>query len=300
MSKLIDAAAELLGHRSITCNARVTEIYEAPDGRIKLVTANYDAADSDGLVFDKVLLAIPPAALQKISRRPCWSFTKEQAIRSAHYEPLYKMGLHFRTRFWEKGTRPFLGGQSTTDLRFRWIIFPSNDIGSEDSGVLLLYCWMQDALRWNNVGFDQRVEIALHDLNRFFACHSDPVDIRDQFLEAFDVRWSCDSAAGDAMFFPGQFSRYFEAAKRNEGNIYFAGEHLSRHHTWIAGAIDSTFGAVQSILDDPTLRMLGQEYVPPPKECGLVFKGKNRPTVKIERKIPWKYCIPQHMNVQYI
>lgn len=284
MSRLIEAAVELLGPRAVTCHARVNEIHENHDGRIRLKVTGQDIVIADHLVFDKVLLAIPPAALQKISHRPCWSFMKEQAIRSVHYEPLYKMGLRFRTRFWEKGPHPFLGGQSTTDLRFRWIVFPSNDIGSEGSGVLLLYCWMQDALRWNNVDRDQRVEMALDDLERFFACNSNPADVREQYLEAYDVHWSCETAAGDAMFFPGQFSRYFEAAKRSEGNIFFAGEYLSRHHTWIAGAIDSTFGAVQSMLNDPALRMLGQEYVP----------------LKVEGSKLWKYCIPQHMNVQYV
>ncbi|EED82517.1 predicted protein [Postia placenta Mad-698-R] len=38
--------------------------------------------------------------------------------------------------------------------------------------------------------------------------------------------------------------------KRREGNIFFAGEHLSRHHTWITGALDSARRVVGKIFKD--------------------------------------------------
>ena len=54
------------------------------------------------VTFDKVVLAIPPAALKMIVSRPHWSPQKEMAIRSTHFEALYKMGLRFKYRFWEE------------------------------------------------------------------------------------------------------------------------------------------------------------------------------------------------------
>jgi monoamine oxidase len=85
---------------------------------------------------------------------------------------------------------------------------------------------MSDALKWGSLSREERVEICLHDLTKFFANES--VDVHDQFMEAFDVLWSNEFCGGDAMFLPGQFSRFYEVARAPEGNIHFAGEHLSK------------------------------------------------------------------------
>ena len=113
MDRLPEAMAHLVGLENISFGARVTGIRSLGHG-VRIITKSYDRIISSD--FDKVLFAIPPAALRMISDRPKWSPEKEMAIRSMHFEPLYKMGLLFRTRFWERHTR---GGQSTTDLRSR-------------------------------------------------------------------------------------------------------------------------------------------------------------------------------------
>ncbi|KAE8167779.1 major facilitator superfamily domain-containing protein [Aspergillus tamarii] len=254
MSRLTQGAAKLVGLQNIHTNSPVDRLVENSDGRITLHA--HGPIPFTG-TFDKVVLAIPPAALQGIRERPTWSFMKEQAIRSAHFEPLYKIGLHFRTRFWEQLSAPSFGGQSATDLRFRWIVYPSNDLGTSGSGVLLLYCWMNDAYRIQSVPRDQRVRLALHDLQRFFA--DTGVDIYSQYVDSFDICWSNEYVTGDAMFLPGQFSRFHRVAAKPEGNIHFAGEHLSRHHTWISGAMESAQKAVQEISGEMDARPLGEE-----------------------------------------
>ncbi|KAL4919796.1 putative flavin-containing amine oxidase [Aspergillus aurantiobrunneus] len=282
MSRLTESASRLIGDH-IYLNSRVDSIRENPNGTVTLSTSTQIAT------FNKVILAIPPAALQSICERPTWSFMKEQALRGAHNEPLYKIGLHFRTRFWEHLPNPCHGGQSVTDLRFRWIVYPSNDLGGQGSGVLLLYCWMTDAYRMSALPRSQRVSLALHDLQRFYADTN--IDIQQQFIEAFDVCWSQSAATGDAMFLPGQFRRFHEIANRPEGNIFFAGEHLSRHHTWIAGALDSALWTTASILGDPGLKSLGEEYL---------ARGKKTSERQLCDEGRCSYAIPSHNNVQYV
>ncbi|EAW12636.1 flavin monoamine oxidase family protein [Aspergillus clavatus NRRL 1] len=284
MSRLTESAANLIGRKHIHLNARVDSIKENPDGTIALSTGAHHAT------FDKVVLAIPPAALQSIRDRPTWSFMKEQALRAIHYEPLYKIGLHFRTRFWERLSTPCRGGQSVTDLRFRWIVYPSNDIGGAGSGVLLLYCWMNDAYRMASLPRDQRVSLVLHDLQRFYADTN--IKISDEFIDAFDVCWNQQSATGDAMFLPGQFRRFHDISRREEGSIYFSGEHLSRHHTWIAGAVDSAIHTVGQMLGIREIGSLGEEYSHVNKGSVGVRRpcGQNR----------CSYSIPLHNNVQYV
>lgn len=229
---MTQCAASLVGSKNIRLNSRVNQISYIDDGRVSLSSQEFGRTRTD--TFDSVVLAIPPSAISNIIERPQWSFMKEQSIRGMHYESLYKIGLHFRSRFWERSTKlPCFGGQSTTDLRFRWIVYPSNDLGGNGSGVLLLYCWMTDAEKWMTMSQEERIKVCLHDLNRFYA-DEEGVDVYDQYLSAFDVTWASSSSGGDAMFLPGQFSRYFDVAKKREGQIYFVGEHLSRHHTWVS------------------------------------------------------------------
>ena len=287
MSRLPDSAAKLLDERDIYLNSRVVSIVESPNGRIAMKTSG---AVPHAEEFDKVILAIPPSALNHIVERPGWPFMKEQFIRGAHFEPLYKIGLHFRARFWERSACPSFGGQSVTDLRFRWIVYPSNDIGSKGSGILLLYCWMTDAARWMSMPSEERINLALHDLQIFFSDAN--VDVRKEFISAFDISWSCENATGDAMFLPGQFSRFHHNASVAEGNVYFAGEHLSKHHTWIAGAIDSALSTVTALLGQKDLAALGEEHLK------LMEQKYNRRTEG--RFGNWAYAIPHHNNLQYV
>ena len=80
LSRIIDVAASLVGFENIVLNAPVRCIEESGD---QLVVTTRGVTSHSG-IFDKVLLAIPPAAINKLESRPTWSFLKEQAIRSVH------------------------------------------------------------------------------------------------------------------------------------------------------------------------------------------------------------------------
>lgn len=257
LSRIIEEAASLLGP-TVVRNAPVTEIVELPDGR---VTLGIQGLVTHHRTFDKVILAIPPLAVQSIQARPKWPYLKEQAIRSLHEGPLYKMGMHFRTRFWEYTgpNDPTAGGQSQTDLHVRWIVYPSNDIDSPGSGCLIMYSGMTDAMRWSWLSREQRVRNALEDLNVFFSRQG--VNIYEQYIESFDVCWPSRLAAANTMYLPGQFTRFFEAMKHPQANVYFAGEHISRHHTWIAGGVESAHETCQKLLGQPELLGLGSKSV---------------------------------------
>ncbi|KAH1806433.1 hypothetical protein KXX27_009234, partial [Aspergillus fumigatus] len=110
------------------------------------------------------------------------------------------------------------------------------------------------------------------DILEFYADTS--VSIPDELIEAFDVYWSQESATGDAIA---------------EGNVYFAGEHLSRHHTWIAGALDSAIQTVADMLEMREIKSLGEEY-------SRAKKG----ALNVQRSCGQKRCsysIPLHNNV---
>lgn len=247
MEHLPYGCAQLVGSDNITLGVEVQAVDYTEDGRVSITTP------AGTQIFDKVILAVPPAALRMIST-PQWSPDKMHAIRALHFEPLYKIGLRFETRFWEKIDPPSQGGQSISDLPSRWCVYPSYGIGDSGPGVLLLYTWMTDAYNWLPQSTDNRVRLALRDLQQFYP----NVNVQQQFIEAADVAWPSEWATGDAMFFPGQFRSLFAIARQPEGNIFFAGEHLSVNHTWIVGAIDSALLACQQLLNDPDLKPLSE------------------------------------------
>lgn len=248
---MIDVAADLIGSSNIVRNATVHGVEEL-DSHLILTAGNFAQFRK---VYDKVLFAIPPAAIQKLRSRPRWSLAKETAIRAIHEGPLYKMGLHFRRRFWEQVNEPSFGGQDQTDLRIRWVVYPSNDLGSTGSGCLVAYCGMTDALRWSWSKPDERLRLILEDLDKCFRRQG--VEVYAEFIEASDARWPSESSFSNTMYLPGQFSRFHEAMRKPEGNVYFAGEHISIHHTWIAGSTDTAADAVRCMLGDDSLKRLG-------------------------------------------
>ena len=135
------------------------------------------------------------------------------------------------------------------------MVYPSNDIGSSGSGCLVIYNGMTDALRWAWTQPQDRVRLVLQDLDRAFRPQG--VDVFSEFIEAFDAPWPSQDAGANTMYLPGQFSRYHEAMKRAEGHVHFAGEHISVHHTWIAGSTETAHEAVKQILGNDSLPRLG-------------------------------------------
>lgn len=109
MSNMIEACANLIGRNNIQVKSPIRGISERADGKVELEISEPGGRN---YAFDKVLLAIPTAATHTIRQRPVWSFMKEQSVITwCLVEPLYKIGLHFRTRFWEQIPDPCFGGQ---------------------------------------------------------------------------------------------------------------------------------------------------------------------------------------------
>ena len=231
MSRLPEACAKLIGRENITNGATVYKIEEEGD---KVVVTYSTSSNPKVEVFDKLLVTIPTPALKMIER-PQWSSEKEQAIRACNVIPCYKLGLQFKTRFWEKGERPAYGGQSTTDTPSRWIVYPPCGFNDPGNGILLTYCWSTDALNLLPASDEQMKDRALRDIQKLYPDEN----IREQFTgiyRSFSSMSEVPMIVAD--FLPGQM-RLIRCLRKNERNIYFAGEHISLRHAWIVGALDS-------------------------------------------------------------
>ncbi|KAI1064514.1 hypothetical protein LB506_008040 [Fusarium annulatum] len=211
-------------------------------------------------------------ALQRMELREAGlSWGTKQAIRALGYGASAKVGMKFRTAWWQ--TEPFnisKGGVARTDLPLRVCVYPSYNIKSNEGedkwdptkpAVLLCsYTWGQDAQRIgalcsNNTTQDdaELKRLIIHDLARLHARIEYPFDklvafLENQYIDHHGYDWYRDQhmSGAFAYFGPGQFSNMWqEIIKPNAlGQLYLVGEAASSHHAWIVGALESVIRAV--------------------------------------------------------
>ena len=70
------------------------------------------------------------------------TYKQRQAIRTLMYGPAIKVGIKFKTRWWEQVGIEQHGGSSYTDRPVRVVVYPSYGMGEEGPGVLMVsYSW---------------------------------------------------------------------------------------------------------------------------------------------------------------
>ena len=101
MCRLPNAMTEFVGKEKVVLNAPVTSLQYKDDGRVEV---GYNLTGHQELqkeLFDAVILALPPSSVRMIPQRPTWSVAMEHGLRATNFQPLYKIGLRFKSRFWE-------------------------------------------------------------------------------------------------------------------------------------------------------------------------------------------------------
>lgn len=121
MSRQPELCAEAITQNSgkVLLNTKVESIlHPDDDGRVQLGYVDLTQPTSKGLTyesFDAVFMATPPSCIRMMPERPRWPADMEHALRALHQHPVNKIGLRFKSRFWERldlQLPPSLGGQS--------------------------------------------------------------------------------------------------------------------------------------------------------------------------------------------
>jgi monoamine oxidase len=203
---------------------------------------------------DYLLCTIPFPVLARLETN--FSPAKQGAIRDIWYDSGTKVALLTRERFWEKNDKIF-GGSSTTDLMTGPIFYPSDNAPvdgkvsdpqvSDRPGVLLAsYTWGQDARRLASMAKNVREDFTIAQVSKVHP------ELAGAGMVLAKDSWAWDThpwAAGAfAFYMPGQFGRIHRHVVAPEGRIHFAGEHCSRSHSWMEGALDSAEQAVKALL----------------------------------------------------
>ncbi|MCY9510665.1 flavin monoamine oxidase family protein [Paenibacillus larvae] len=186
---------------------------------------------------DLAIVTLPFTALRFVKLAPYESFSyyKRRAIRELNYMASTKIAIEFKSRFWEKvGQR---GGRSITDLPIRFTYYPSYGIGTKGHSMLLAsYTWADEALLWDSLYEQERIQIALSNLAEIYGNQ-----VYSQFISGFSFSWNQNpySCGGFANFEPGQELALAPYTTTPEGRVHFAGEHTTKVHGWMQGAIES-------------------------------------------------------------
>lgn len=191
---------------------------------------------------DYAVCTLPFGVLRSVEGIETFTRAKQRAIRQLNYAASTKVLFQVRRRRWEDEDE-ILGGATCTDLSIRRMNYPTPDPSTSRGILLASYTWSQDALRWDAMDEETRLEQALEDVSRIHPW------IREEYEVGRSHAWYDDRFAQGAyaMFAPGQRTQLHDAIVAPEGRIHFAGEHASLQHAWIQGALESGLRAADAI-----------------------------------------------------
>ncbi|OBT86323.1 hypothetical protein VE02_07417 [Pseudogymnoascus sp. 03VT05] len=144
MDRLTHGMEQIISSKP-TLNSPVTAIKPASGGQLSVEIAN-----GKERTYAHVISTIPLGALQIVGLTELdLNYGQRHAIRKLNYDPALKIGIKFKTRWWEKLPAPFKGGQSYSDLPIRRSVYPSYGFGLPDDtapGTMIAsYIWGQDS-----------------------------------------------------------------------------------------------------------------------------------------------------------
>jgi len=219
--------------------------------------------------YDYVISTMSLGVLRFVDLDKCnLSNIQRQGLRTLGYAPSVKIGLKFKTRWWEnadvQGGFPIKGGQTKTDRVLRAVVYPSYGVNDKDADSVLIasYCWSQDALRLGSLmnGYKTSDEKLLVDLvlNELAILHQlNPDDLREQLIDYWSWDWYSNpySIGAFASFGPSQYGETYAAWTQPAagGRLFVAGEAISHVHGWVEGALESAYWAVHGMLDSAKL-----------------------------------------------
>jgi monoamine oxidase len=184
------------------------------------------------LSADRLLITIPFSVLRTIES-PGIGATKQDLIARTHYDPVARVYLQTRNRFFEdRGFSGFAFARGPVEI---WQ--PTWDQPGP-RGILMTYARTGEAERITGMQESDRIGTTVTQIEAMFP------GTRDNFEAGYTKCWMEDEWSRGAWAFVARDTSEAELA---DGRIHFAGEHLSRWPSWMQGALSSGLRAVKEI-----------------------------------------------------
>jgi len=228
----IAIAFEQQVHELIRYSCNVTAIRKTTSG----VRVEYqdDAGNPASIESDTCICTIPATVLSDIDAD--FSADHQQAINNFTYSKATKIAFQSR-RFWEEDHHIY-GGISWTDQDITQIWYPNHGFGSQQGIIVGAYTYSNSAgQRFADMNPTARLEAASLEATQIHETYSDEVS------QGISVSWP------NIPFQKGAWGASDPGLLLTaDGNIYFAGEHLSILQGWQEGAILSAYHAINGIV----------------------------------------------------
>ncbi len=226
----------------IKFNTKVTKINQDETG----VTVDYvDSNDSEGISksirADWCICNIPLSVLTQIDINV--SEPMKQAMAAVPYDTSFKVGLEFKRRFWEEDEWIY-GGITYTDLPITQISYPSQDLFTSGSGVLLgAYGFGEASYKFNSLTPKERINAALEYGKRIHPQYT------KEFRSGTSVAWHRIpwSLGCYGLWSESSREQYYDTLCSIDHRIVLAGEHCSHIPAWQEGAILSGMDAAKRL-----------------------------------------------------
>jgi monoamine oxidase len=213
---------------------RVTRIEQTSQGvRVLSESGREDKGDC-------VICTVPLPVLSRISFNPPLSAAKKIAVNGGYdYRPATRIFVEFPERFWLKEN---LNGWGVFRDRPEELWQPTWDRPGK-TGILHSYLKGEAALSIDALNPKQRLAKLLQQWSEILP------HVRDYQVSAVSHSWAKDpwSMGGWAYPTESQEKNLFDELRRQEGRIYFAGEHTAKKRGWMEGALDSGLRAAKEI-----------------------------------------------------
>lgn len=226
--------------RYITYNAEVEKINQTDQG-VTVSWVDTKTGQRSQASADYCLCTIPVSVLRGIEAN--FSAPFQQAMGQLSYDPVCKIGLQMKRRFWEEDDAIY-GGHVYTDYPgINLISLPSAGWQSAKGVLLGYYMFGGDAAEMSARTPAERAAVALEAGQRIFPQYKESCE------SAFSVSWHL------VQYNLGGWGNWSEEARktaypvlnRPDGRIYLAGEHMSYLGGWQAGAIESAWHQIAQI-----------------------------------------------------
>ena len=236
MDRIPAALARAVGHgriklgaevASVTDRADAVEVSYRQDGRTRTVTADFCVA------------ALPPHLMARVPHN--LGAQVQAALGSFPVTPSGKIGLEYRSRWWENDLRIY-GGITETDLDLAHIWYPSHDFHAPRGLIVGYYNTGQAARTYGALTPQQRVERAVE---QGVKIHGEKY--RSELTTAFSVAWHRTPYLEGAWTSPPWGSAAYNRLLEPSGRVYFAGDWLSHEVAWQHGAFVSARSVVTAL-----------------------------------------------------
>jgi monoamine oxidase len=229
--------------------AEVSAIHNVEKG-VKVVYK--DATGEKSIAADLCICTIPLPVLSNIDHN--FSSDASRAIDSIVYMSTGKIGLQFKRRFWEEDEGIY-GGITHTNNQLTQIFYPSYDYLSGKGILIGYYNFNEKAVATGNLSYEQREQLAL---DKGSLIHP---QYRQEFETSFSVSWHKTkyNLGGWSLYSQEERQTLYKALLQPDGQVYFAGEHMTYLNAWMAGALESARSVVAAVHS----RVTGQRFAYP-------------------------------------